>query len=134
MLGWGYLAEGFSLWILSDHKFSSLNYSLSDFIIMNIIGLLQPLFQITMFLANKYSLSSQAASINNLENIVTVIADIFLFHYIFVLSDIIGKLLLFFIKTMLNMLLLIPACMNHLYINNHNDPLTSLRTSFNACF
>ena len=91
MLGCGILAQGVSLWIISDNKSSFLNYSLSDFIIMNIIGLLQPGVQITMFLANKYSLSSQAASINNFENIVTVITDIFLFHYVFVLSDIIGK-------------------------------------------
>ena len=94
MLGNGILIQGISLWILSDNKSSFLSYTLTDFIILNSVGLLQPGVQITTFLANKYALPSQTASIANLENIITILTDIFIFNYIFVFSDIAGKTLL----------------------------------------
>ena len=76
MLGSGMLVQGISFWIFSDNKSSFLSYTITDFIILNLIGLLQALFQIAIFIANKYALASQTASIGNVENIFTILTDI----------------------------------------------------------
>jgi len=47
-----------------------------------------------MFLATKFAQASVVAPIMNIENLFTIIADIFFFHYHFVNTDLIGMVVL----------------------------------------
>ena len=54
------------------------------------IGLATFFGQVSISFANKYSLASKMAPFSNLEVVMCIIVDIFLFNYLFVTTDVIG--------------------------------------------
>ena len=69
-------------------------YDSVDLFYLCIIGVTAVTGQQTMFLANRYAMASKMAPISYLENVFTLMADIWLFHYHFVSTDIFGMLVI----------------------------------------
>lgn len=63
-------------------------------IFLSIVGISAVTGQITMMLANRYAMASKMAPISYLENVFTLMADIWLFQYHFVGTDIAGMLII----------------------------------------
>ena len=93
-VGLSFLFEGIFWYIFFDDLITISQYKAIDGIWMNAMGLMFVLWIATMFYANKYAITGQVAPIMNIENIYTILIDIFYFQYIFVATDIIGMLIL----------------------------------------
>ena len=57
-------------------------YDFIDILLLFGVGVVNFIGQLWMSLANKYSMASKMAPFNNLEIVVTILADIFIFHYV----------------------------------------------------
>ena len=55
-----------------------------------LIGFTALLGQVFMTLANKYAMASRMAPFNNLENVMTILSDIIIFNYSFIMTDVFG--------------------------------------------
>ena len=69
-------------------------YDRVDMIFLSIVGIAAVSGQITMMLANRYAMASKMAPISYLENVFTLMADIWIFQYHFVITDIAGMLVI----------------------------------------
>ena len=91
----GYLIQSVAIHIISPSTFQFDKYELSDIIILILISIFACLSGLFISWASKYGKISQIAPLNNLENILTILADIFIFHYSFSSTDGIGMLVIF---------------------------------------
>ncbi|CAI2374082.1 unnamed protein product [Moneuplotes crassus] len=69
-------------------------YDAVNFVILCCVGITAVGVLITMNAANKYSQASKMAPITYLENVFTVLADILIFHYHFIRTDVFGMILI----------------------------------------
>ena len=66
------------------------NYDFIDITLLLWIGFSGLAAQAFMVLANKYAMASRMAPFSNLENVLTIIADILIFNYSFIITDLFG--------------------------------------------
>lgn len=76
--------------IFMPDKLHFSQYDFVDVLILTTIGVFAYIGQIFLVLANKYAMASKMATFNNLEIVFTILADIFIFNYSFVETDILG--------------------------------------------
>ncbi|CAI2373855.1 unnamed protein product [Moneuplotes crassus] len=70
------------------------HYRLIDLLILNIHGMLSAVWIPLMFLAAKYAEASFISPILNIENVFTILIDMFVFGYTFISTDFIGMSIL----------------------------------------
>ena len=90
-----FLIQSVILHIFCPNLYSFDQYQLVDILLLLCISLSACLWSLTMTIASKFAKASQIAPLNNLENILTILADIFIFHYSFSFTDGIGMLVIF---------------------------------------
>uniref|UniRef100_A0A7S3KFA9 EamA domain-containing protein n=1 Tax=Euplotes crassus TaxID=5936 RepID=A0A7S3KFA9_EUPCR len=66
------------------------HYRLIDLLILNIHGMLSAVWIPLMFLAAKYAEASFISPILNIENVFTILIDMFVFGYTFISTEFIG--------------------------------------------
>lgn len=69
-------------------------YDRWDILLLALIGVTNYLGQAAMALANKYSQASKMSPFNNLEIVMTILADIMIFKYVFLFTDIVGIIII----------------------------------------
>ena len=69
-------------------------YDSVDWLLLCVIGIFSVVGQLTIMLAWRAAQASWMAPISYLENVFTLLADIFLFHYHFVSTDVIGMVII----------------------------------------
>ncbi|CAI2374067.1 unnamed protein product [Moneuplotes crassus] len=91
------IATCFQTLLVFIFKRDLLNFELYDsvnLILLSLVGTTAVTGLITMNIANKYSLASKMAPISYLENVFTLLADILIFHYHFVSTDVVGMIII----------------------------------------
>ena len=94
MVGVSFLLQGIFSYIFFSNVVTADHYSTNDGVCLNVIGILSVAWLATMFYANKYAVTGIVTPIMNLENLFTILFDIFLFKYHFGTTDIFGMLVL----------------------------------------
>ena len=65
-------------------------YDIVDLALIMTVGLGAFMGQLFLVLANKYAMASRMAPFSNLEIVLSILTDIFLFNYHFIMTDVIG--------------------------------------------
>jgi drug/metabolite transporter (DMT)-like permease len=87
------ITTGVVLLVPGDSLMHVQRYDVIDIFYLLIVGIASISYQVTLTLANKYTMASKLAPLTNLENVFTILADIFIFHYHLVETDIIGMVI-----------------------------------------
>ena len=90
----GFLFQSLILHLFTPSVFHFNEYSFVDLIFLFFIALFACISGLLMSLASKYTKVSRIAPLNNLENILTILSDIFVFHYSFSIYDCLGMLII----------------------------------------
>ncbi|CAI2374270.1 unnamed protein product [Moneuplotes crassus] len=98
---WVYMSCGIGLFfqpviwnLLKDDVLHFEQYTSYDSFMVITHGMLATLFMLLLYYASKYVEASFIAPISNLENIFSIIVDIFIFHYSFTIIEIAGMSIL----------------------------------------
>ena len=91
----GFLIQSIVVHILFPDCFSFGKYQFSDFVFFILISILLLGTGLLMTYASKLTKVSRIAPLGNLENILTILSDVFLFNYSFVITDGIGMFVIF---------------------------------------
>ena len=84
--------QSFFIMIFMPNLLHMETYDIVDVFFLWVIGIFGVAGQLTMMLASRAAQASWMAPITYLENVFTLMADIWLFHYHFGLTDVIGML------------------------------------------
>ena len=86
----GYLLQSIVVYILLPDCYSFGEYQFSDLVFFIFISIFTASSASFMIYALKLTKSSIIAPLNNLENILTILSDIFIFNYSFIITDGLG--------------------------------------------
>mmetsp|Transcript_4509 Transcript_4509/g.5174 ORF Transcript_4509/g.5174 Transcript_4509/m.5174 type:complete len:214 (+) Transcript_4509:147-788(+) len=108
MIGSMFVVQSIVVYFLKDGLINIEKYTVFDASLLTIHGFLSMCWIWCMFFATKYAQASVVSPIMNLENLFTVLVDIFFFQYHFINSDFIGM-------TILGICIIIPIILRYMY-------------------
>ena len=88
--GIGTLLQNVFILIFTNDLLHYSSYDKLDYLCLSIVCIGCTIGQFTMISANKYAAASKMAPISYAENVITILADVLIFNYHFILTDVAG--------------------------------------------
>jgi drug/metabolite transporter (DMT)-like permease len=88
--GIGSLTQNIIILLFFPHLLHFNSYDTHNLLCLMTMGIASVVGQLSMITANKYAPASKMSAISYLENVFTILADIFIFSYHFEFTDVLG--------------------------------------------